>query len=167
MTNDGSGASIAAPGRASATVISWINSSEPLPSISPSESGMPNARDSALLDPVGGDVGIAIDGDLRERGTEPAPHRIRQRERVLHRVELDHAFRGGDRVRRQGANLRSHDRGHDASRVESGRTVVHESIRYSALAACAGSPSPRASVAAIAPSVRAPSRDTAITLVRF
>ena len=61
----------------------------------------------------------------------------------------------------------AHDRGDDARRVESGRTVAHESIRYSALAACAGSPSPRASVAAIAPSVRAPSRDTAITLVRF
>ena len=128
---------------------------------------MPNARDSACLDPVGGDVGVAVDGDLRERRVEARPDRVRQRERVLHRVELDHALRRGDGVRRQGAKLRPHDRGHDARRVESGRTVAHESIRYWALAACAGSPSPRASVAAIAPSVRAPSRDTAITLVRF
>ena len=43
MTNDGSGASMTAPGRASAEVMIWISSSEPLPSNTACRSEMPSA----------------------------------------------------------------------------------------------------------------------------
>src|SRR5690606_13993233 len=42
-----------------------------------------------------------------------------------------------------------------------------DSRRYSALAACAGRPSPRASTEAMRPRVCAPSRETLMTLERF
>ena len=102
------------PGLATAAVMICRISSEPLPSTSAASSGSASARRSAAFDLVAAAVGIAVDARVGHRGGDLRARLAGQPVRVLHRVELDHARRLGDRV---GASARGSWGGWSPSRA--------------------------------------------------
>ena len=79
ISNDGSGAIMTAPGRASAIVMSWISSSEPLPRIAHQQ--QVECATQGRLDAIGRAVRIAIHGHGSHRRRDLRAHGLWQRER--------------------------------------------------------------------------------------
>src|SRR6185295_7115811 len=96
-----------------------------------------------------------VEVDARERVGKLAAELLRQRVRVLHRVELHHPLRFGDVIGLERKDLRPDE-----------VLRLHLNL-ISAARACAGRPSPSARVLAILPSEAAALFDTEMTLVRF
>ena len=122
---------------------------------------------------IGAAIRISVERQRGDRGGDFRAHRFGHRERVLVGVELDQSIGLGHRIRRQRPDFRT-DHGSDDVRGGAhraggcGQAVVHGALtRYRALCACAGRPSPSASVAATCPSTRAAEAGTPSRLVRF
>src|SRR5262249_4434225 len=109
-------------------------------------------------------IGVAVHRDARKRVGDLALQLWRQPVGVLHGVELHQPIRLRDGVRAHRAHLVADDLfGTRAHRLP----LPLSCSLISAERACAGRPSPAASVAAILPSFCAPLRETAMTLERF